>query len=188
MNQAIFLDRDGIIDELVFYPNTNEWESPRTLADLKVIESSFEPLARVAQAGWLLFLVTNQPSYAKGKTTKDALLDVNDTVMGILSEHAVPISKSYLCLHHPQGTVAEFSVKCECRKPGTLFLREAAQEFDLDLGESWMVGDQDTDLACGRAAGCKVALIEYAHSGDKRGSIEPDLRVRTIAEFVDHVL
>jgi histidinol-phosphate phosphatase family protein len=188
VSRALFLDRDGIIDDLVFYPSTNEWESPRTLADLHVIEDSFAPLVRAAGAGWLLFIITNQPSYAKGKATKDDLLDVHDTVMGILSEHAVPITKSYLCLHHPQGTVSEYAVACECRKPGILFLREAAREFDVDLADSWMVGDQDTDLACGRAAGCKVALIEYPHSANKRGTITPDLRCHDLDEFVSHLL
>lgn len=188
MSRAIFLDRDGIIDELVFYPSTNEWESPRSVADLRLIEGAFEPLARAAHAGWLLFIVTNQPSYAKGKVTKDELLDVHDTVVGALSEHAVPITKSYQCFHHPKGVVAELTIACECRKPGTLFLREAAREFDVDLEASWMVGDQDMDLACGRAAGCKVALIEYPHSANKRGKVEPDLRCRDLAEFVDHLL
>jgi D-glycero-D-manno-heptose 1,7-bisphosphate phosphatase len=185
--RALFLDRDGIIDELVFYENTGEWESPRRLSDLRLIEAAFEPLARLARAGWLLFVVTNQPSYAKGKVTKDELLDVHDTVLGALSEHAVPVTKSYQCFHHPEGIVPEYRMSCECRKPGTLFLREAAREFDVALSESWMIGDQDSDLACGRAAGCKVALIEYPQSANKRGKIEPDLRCRTLAEVASHL-
>lgn len=186
--RALFLDRDGVIDELVYYSSTDEWESPRTLADLHLIEEAFAPLGRAARAGWLLFVVTNQPSYAKGKVTKEELVAVHDAVLQAFSEHAVPVTKSYECFHHPQGIVPGYSIACECRKPGTLFLREAAREFRLNLAETWMVGDQDTDLACGRAAGCKVALIEYPRSGNKRGTIEPDLRCRSLSEFVDHLL
>ena len=71
MNRALFLDRDGVLDELVFYPSSNEWESPRTLDDLVMIDRHHRALQRFVDAGWLLFIVTNQPSYAKGKTTME---------------------------------------------------------------------------------------------------------------------
>jgi D-glycero-D-manno-heptose 1,7-bisphosphate phosphatase len=75
-----------------------------------------------------------------------------------------------------------------CRKPGTKSLRDAAAEFDVDLANSWMVGDQDSDLKCGRAAGCKVALIESRGSQSKRGNVEPDLRVRDLRELATSLI
>ncbi len=186
--RALFLDRDGVLDELVFYPSHGEWESPRQLSDLRLIEEAFPPLARAVRAGWLLFVVTNQPSYAKAKATREELTAVQDSVLKALSDNGAPVTESYQCFHHPDAVVPELRVACECRKPGTLFLREASREFNVDLKQSWMAGDQDSDLACGRAAGCRVALIEYPHSGYKRGAVEPDLRCRSIAEFVDHVV
>jgi D-glycero-D-manno-heptose 1,7-bisphosphate phosphatase len=180
MNRALFLDRDGVLDQLVFYPSSNEWEAPRTLDDLVMIEGVTEPLQRFVEAGWLLFIVTNQPSYAKGKTTMEDTRAVHDAVVAQLG---VPITQSYICLHHPEAIVPELRIACECRKPGTKSLRDAAHDFDIDLSASWMVGDQDTDLMCGRNAGCKVALIENERSADKRGEVEPDLRVRNLAEL-----
>lgn len=181
--RALFLDRDGVLDELVFYPSHDAWESPRTLPEIRLIDGVGPALERAARAGWLLFVVTNQPSFAKGKTSKEELVAIHETVM-----RGLPVTKSYTCFHHPGAIVPEYRVACRCRKPGTLFLREAAREFDVDLTQSWMVGDQDTDVACGRAAGCKVALIEYPHSDSKRGTIEPDVRSGSLAEFVDDLL
>ena len=173
MNRALFLDRDGVLDELVFYESAGEWESPRRVADLRMIEGIAQPLQRFLDAGWLLFIVTNQPSAAKGKTTEKDLREVQERVLASIG---VPITRAYVCFHHPDEG-------CGCRKPKPYFLLEAAREYDIDLAASWMVGDQDTDLACGRAAGCRVALIEHRGSEDKRGAIEPDLRVRNLGEL-----
>lgn len=182
MRKALFLDRDGVLDELVFYADTGEWESPRRVADVRLIEGAAEAARRAAEKGWLLVIVTNQPSYAKGKTTLEELAEVHEKVVA-----GLPIAKSCVCHHHPDSIVDALRVICECRKPGTLSLRDAARELDIDLAESWMAGDQDSDLRAGRAAGCRVALIEYAHSADKRGAVEPDLRCRDLKEFVEHV-
>ncbi len=185
MKRALFLDRDGVLDELVYYPSHDEWESPRRLADLVLIEGVNEPLQRFVDAGWLLFIVTNQPSFAKGKTSREELLDVHAAVLASLT---VPVARSYVCFHHPEAIVDELRVACECRKPGTKSLRDAAAEFNVDLASSWMAGDQDSDLKCGRAAGCGVALIESHGSHTKRGSVEPDLRVRDLSELADVIL
>ena len=185
MKRALFLDRDGILDELVFYRSSGEWESPRALADLVMLEGTREPLQRFVEAGWLLFIVSNQPSYAKGKVSRESLLEVHAAVVQALG---VPIARSYLCFHHPEATIAEMRIACDCRKPGTRSLLDASLEFDVDLSASWMVGDQDSDLACGRAAGCRVALIEHPGSSHKRGAIEPDLRVRDLEELAERVL
>jgi D-glycero-D-manno-heptose 1,7-bisphosphate phosphatase len=185
VKRALFLDRDGVLDELVYYPSHDEWESPRALEDLVLIAGVEEPLRRFVEAGWLLFIVTNQPSFAKGKTSRENLQAVHDAVVASLD---VPIARSYICFHHPDAIVDELRVKCECRKPGTKSLRDAAAEFDVDLARSWMVGDQDSDLKCGRAAGCKVALIESRGSASKRGNVEPDLRVRDLAELAAAIL
>jgi D-glycero-D-manno-heptose 1,7-bisphosphate phosphatase len=173
VKRALFLDRDGILDELVYYASHDEWESPRRLADLKMIDGVREPLQRFADAGWLLFIITNQPSFAKGKTTREELVEVEEAVLRNLG---VPITRDYVCFHRSEDL-------CVCRKPSPYFLHEAQKEFGLDLSASWMVGDQDSDLKCGRAAGCKVALIEHHGSGHKRGTVEPDLRCESLAEL-----
>lgn len=182
-NRALFLDRDGVLDELVYYASHDEWESPRRVEDLHMIGGIAAPLRHLADAGWRLVIVTNQPSYAKGKTSKESLEAVHRAVLDALAREGVVIARDYVCFHHPDAIVDELRVACDCRKPGTRFLRDAARELELDLARSWMVGDQDSDLACGRAAGCKVALLEHRGSAHKRGAIEPDLRVGSLEEL-----
>jgi D-glycero-D-manno-heptose 1,7-bisphosphate phosphatase len=178
MKRALFLDRDGVVDELVYYPSHDEWESPRRVADLKMIGGVTEPLRRFHDAGWLLFFVTNQPSAAKGKASTEELQEVHDAVVASID---VPVTRSYICFHRSEDA-------CECRKPKPYFLHEAARTFDIDLARSWMIGDQDSDLRCGRAAGCKVALLEHRGSEHKRGAVEPDLRVNDLAELAAQLI
>lgn len=178
MNRALFLDRDGIVDELVFYDSSGEWEAPRRIEDVRMIEGAAAALQRFAGAGWLLFFVTNQPNVAKGKAARTDVEAVHERV---IRELDVPVARSYLCFHQAED-------RCECRKPHPYFLHEAAREFDIELSQSWMIGDQDSDLLCGRAAGCKVALIEHRGSEHKRGSVEPDLRVSDLEELASALI
>ena len=185
MRRALFLDRDGVLDALVYYENTGEWEAPRTIEDLRILPGVKDSLRRAHDAGWLLCVITNQPSYAKGKVSRESLEAVHEE---FLRRVGAPIAKSGLCLHHPEAVVPAMRVACDCRKPGARFLREAAGELDIDLASSWMVGDQDSDLGAGRAAGCRVALIETPESANKRGRIEPDLRCRDLPDFIERVV
>lgn len=178
---ALFVDRDGVLDELVFYRSHGEWEAPRNVADLRMIEGAAEALLRAQQAGWPLFIITNQPSFAKGKTTLEELMEVHARVLENLAAAGVQIVESYRCYHAPDAG-------CVCRKPSPFFLREAARMHDLDLTASWVIGDQDTDMGAGRAAGCRIARIENPSSAHKRGKIQPDARFMHVAEAVDFIL
>jgi D-glycero-D-manno-heptose 1,7-bisphosphate phosphatase len=183
MKRALFLDRDGVVDDLVYYPSHAEWESPRNVADLHMREDAIEPLKRAGDAGWLLFLITNQPSYAKGKCPLGDLQEVHERVLDELKRRGVAITDSYVCYHHPDSKLSGFG-PCECRKPSPHFLKEAAQRYDIDLASSWMVGDQDTDVVTGINAGCGTALLKYEHSSGKRGSAKPDVVCANLAELV----
>jgi len=186
MNRALFLDRDGVINELVYYPSHKEWESPRAIEDLRLHPGIHEPLIKAQRAGWLLFLITNQPSYAKGKCSLESLEKIQDSVMQQLSAKGVTITGAYVCYHHPTSKIPGFGA-CECRKPSPFFIHEAARDHDIDLAKSWMVGDQDTDVETGRRAGVRTAVLTYERSGPKRGTVKADLVCSDLADFVRKV-
>lgn len=182
-NRALFCDRDGVVNEPVYYPSHGEWEAPRDVADLHMREGAAAALREANARGWLVFLITNQPSYAKGKCPLEALQRVHERVLEILALANVTITEAFVCYHHPTSTIPGFGA-CECRKPSPWFIRQAAASYDVDLGRSWMAGDQGTDIEAGRRAGCRTALIEYEHSEPKRGSLEADIVCADLAELV----
>ena len=186
MQKALFIDRDGVINHLVFYPSHGEWEAPRHVADLRLLPDAIPALRRAHADGWLLFLITNQPSYAKGKCSLQDLEEVHREVLSRLVSGGVVITDSFVCYHHPESKIPGYGA-CRCRKPSPWFITEAAKRHDLDLSQSWMVGDQDTDIETGHRAGCRTAQIEYEHSHRKRGGVEPDLVCTDLASLVESV-
>jgi D-glycero-D-manno-heptose 1,7-bisphosphate phosphatase len=180
---ALFLDRDGVLNELVFYPDTGEWESPRTPAELRIVPGAGPALRALRAAGWPLFIVSNQPSFAKGKTTLEALRAVAEALEARLLQEGVAFEAAYYCYHHPEGKVPGYSGPCQCRKPSPHFLHQAADRFGLDLKASWLVGDQDGDLLCARNAGCRSLLIPAAASSAKRGSVRPDAEAASLSRL-----
>ncbi len=182
--RAVFLDRDGVINHNVLNPATGELEAPLTAAEFKVLPGVPEALRSLQKAGYLLFVVSNQPNHAKGKSTLDELRAIDRKLQRELAAMRVEMAERYYCRHHPEGVVPEYSVVCECRKPSPYFLRKAAREFGIDLGQSWMVGDRVTDVECGRAAGVRTALV--GTSG--MPCVEADWTGEDLAEAVEHIL
>ena len=181
--RAVFLDRDGVLCDLVYYASSGEYESPRVVGDLRVRAGAPPLLATLRGLGWRLFLVSNQPSHAKGKTTMDSLRTVHARLEAVLAEGGARLDESFYCYHHPEAVVADLRGRCPCRKPSPHFLLEAARRWNLDLAASWMVGDQDVDIACGRAAGCRTMLIPDPASASKAGRERPDALCQNLGQI-----
>ncbi len=178
---AVFLDRDGVLTEPIWNPATGEYESPHTLHDLVYCPDIFAPLRGLMDAGFELFIVSNQPSYAKGKAALEDLQAIARAVEKDCRAHAVLFRDTYYCYHHPHGIVPAYTVPCLCRKPSPFFLLQAATRHELDLRRSWMVGDRDSDVRCGQRAGCRTILITHAHAGAHWGQSQPHYRTHDIA-------
>lgn len=159
MRRAVFLDRDGVLNENVLNPATGEWESPPRAEHFRLCEGVGPALSALRDAGFLLFVVSNQPNVAKGKATLAELDAIHERFVAELAAQNVWLDHAFYCLHHPEGSVAPYAGACACRKPSPHFLTLAAREFEVDLAESWMIGDRDTDIACGAAAGTKTIFI-----------------------------
>ena len=143
MNKAVFLDRDGVLNPLVYNCTTNAYESPHTPADFSLYPYTEKSLRRLKEAGYYNLVVSNQPSFAKGKTSLENILEIEELLAVFSEEHGGLIAKAYYCHHHPMGVVPQYTCICRCRKPGTLFLEQAAQEFGLDSCACWFVGDRE---------------------------------------------
>lgn len=166
---AIFLDRDGVLNDPVGSPP----ESPYHPADVRLAPSAAEGVRSLREAGYALVVVTNQPAAAKGTATVEALDAVSARVRELLG---VEFDGWYTCLHHPAGVVPYLSGVCDCRKPAPGMLLQAAHDLDLALPESWIVGDTDADIEAGRRAGIRTVLIPHPGSAHRRtGVARPDL-------------
>lgn len=184
MKPAVFLDRDGVINELVLNPLTGEYEPPHSPEDLLLISGVIPALRELQLAGFELFLVSNQPDYAKGKATLEQIHAVHGRLDHCLRAAGVQFREYYYCYHHPKGIVPEYSFVCECRKPKPYFLLKAARDYGIDLESSWMIGDRDTDIECGKGAGVQTILITYSPSTEYQGSSHPDFLVRNLGEAI----
>ena len=148
MTPAVFLDRDGVLNAIV--TRDGKPASPRSLDEFTIEPGVPDALRIIAEAGFLLFAVTNQPDIRRGLLT-DAVLDA---MAGRLLEK-LPLREVLACRHDDRDA-------CTCRKPKPGMLHDLAARWPIDLHRSFMIGDQDRDMTCGRAAGC--ATIQLAKS------------------------
>lgn len=153
--KAIFLDRDGVINKYVgFLRDINEFE---------LIEGVTDAIKRINESGYLAIVVTNQPVIARGEVSYEELREIHNKLETILGKEGAYLDAIYYCPHHPhkgyEGEIPELKIDCECRKPKPGMLIKAAKDFNIDLSQSWMIGDSENDILAGKAAGCKTVLI-----------------------------
>jgi D-glycero-D-manno-heptose 1,7-bisphosphate phosphatase len=186
---AVFVDRDGVINELVPDPVSRRPESPLRVADVRLIPGAAAALRGLVEAGWRLVGVSNQPSAAKGLIPVADVHAIQARVLELLGAEGARFDDFRLCLHHPQGVVPELAGDCDCRKPAPGLLFAAAGEMDIDLRRSWIVGDTDGDVLAGRAAGCQTILVEHPGSDHKRtAELRPDAVVTDLTAAAAFIL
>ncbi|MDO8460068.1 MAG: HAD-IIIA family hydrolase [Nanoarchaeota archaeon] len=157
MKKAIFLDRDGVInddekDEFIYKKD-----------DIFVRTSSKESLRKMKDKGYLLICITNQPLIARGLASEKEVEEINNLINQKIGNL---IDRFYICPHHPEmhpdvpEHAKKYRIVCNCRKPSPGMLITAAKDFDIDLKKSWMIGDMITDIIAGKSTGCKTILIK----------------------------
>ncbi len=159
--KAIFLDRDGTINKYVGFLRKEE--------EFELLPGVTEALSKVNTSGFLAVVVTNQPVIARGEITVPELQNIHNKMETLLGLDGVFVDAIYYCPHHPhkgyEGEVPELKIDCNCRKPKPGLLIQAAQDLNIDLSQSWMVGDSENDILAGITAGCKTALIGQGNFG-----------------------
>ena len=159
--KAIFLDRDGTINKYVGFL--------RNIDDFELLPGVAEAIKMINSSGYLAIVATNQPVIARGEVTIPQLTDIHNKMETLLGKAGAYIDALYYCPHHPhkgyEGEVPELKIDCDCRKPKPGMLIQAAQDYNIRLEDSWMIGDGENDVKCGIAAGCKTALIGEGEYG-----------------------
>lgn len=176
--KAIFLDRDGTINKYVGFL--------RDLDQFELIDGVAEAIRRINSSGYLCIVVTNQPVIARGEVSEAELQVIHNKMETLLGAEGAYIDGLYYCPHHPdkgfEGEVKELKIDCDCRKPKPGLLLRAAEDYNIDLSRSWMIGDGKNDVGAGKAAGCKTALIGNSEE------CEDDISAENLLAVVEEIL
>ena len=177
--KAIFLDRDGTINKYVGFLRKEE--------EFELLPGVADAIKKINKSGYLAVVVTNQPVIARGEVTFEGLETIHNKMETLLGMEGAYLDGIYFCPHHPhsgyEGEVKELKIDCECRKPKPGMLLKAAEDLNIDLSQSYMVGDGENDIKAGKAAGCKTVLLntECEYYGQ-------DICVVSLKDFVDQYL
>lgn len=171
--KAVFLDRDGTIN--------TEYEDGGLddITKTELIPGGFEAFERLAKLNYKLFIVTNQNCVAEGRISDQEFHAINDKIVDLIKPSGAVITRTYYCAHDP-------SDGCDCKKPKPGMLQQAAEEFDINLAESYMIGDRDTDVLTGINAGTKTIKLSGGLFG-QLDNVNPDFEARNLLEAIKYI-
>ena len=183
--KAIFLDRDGTINVLNgFLSNIDDFEFLPGIA---------EAIKKINNSEYLVIVATNQPVVARGECTLEKLEQIHMKMELELGKQGAYLDDLFYCPHHPdkgyKGENIEFKIDCNCRKPKTGMLKQAANKYNIDLKQSWFIGDTTMDIKTGINAGTKTILVNTGEAGlDKKYNVVPDYNFENLLQAVDFIL
>lgn len=172
---AIFLDRDGVLIQR--HDLTWQKKQLRLSPNIAPVLKSFN------KKNIPVIVITNQPVVARGWISEDGVGYLHDIIQKRLKKRGAYIDKFYFCPHHPEATIKEYRIKCECRKPNTGLFKKAAKEFNIDLKRSFSIGDMTQDILAGKRAKMKTILLTNSgHKGnDGKFDAKPDYKEPTLS-------
>ncbi len=153
--KAVFLDRDGVINELVYHQEQGIIDSPFKVEQFRLLPGVGQAIKKLRETGYKVILASNQPAIAKGNMSEETFEKIRQKMNEALAEEGASLDAEYYCPHHPEAKIKSFKVDCKCRKPRPGLLLRAARDMDIDLSQSWMVGDNVTDVKAGKEAGTR---------------------------------
>ena len=178
-NKAIFLDRDDtLIEDAGYIDNPDQ---------VKLLDGASEALRELKEMGYKLVVATNQSGVARGIVTEEVLDDIHNRLKQSLAERGAFLDQIYYCPYHPDGVNPKYRKESDRRKPNPGMLLTAAEEMDIDLGQSWCIGNSSRDVEAGLRAGCKTILINHPshHKQPEFNAPAPDYRAVNIKEAVN---
>lgn len=183
--KAIFLDRDGTINEYVGFLRKEE--------DFRLIPGVSEAIKKINNSGYLAIVVTNQPVIARGEVTEEELEEIHKKMETLLGLDGAYIDDIYYCPHHPdkgfEGEIPELKIECDCRKPKTGMLEKAAREHNIDLSSSIMIGDSTLDIKMAENAGMQSVLLKTGQKGeDGKYEVSPTLIAEDLNDAINKII
>jgi D-glycero-D-manno-heptose 1,7-bisphosphate phosphatase len=189
--EAVFIDRDGVLNDLWYEPDLGRVDSPLHPDHVRLAGRAALAVRMLNEAGVACVVVSNQPAVAKGKTSWALLEQVTRRLVTELAQHGGTLDGIFYCVHHPEGMRDKLRIACENRKPLPGLLRNAATTLDLNLASCWMVGDAPADITAGRAAGCRTAWVGHRRCDTCAtwgGDALPDLTAADLFDAVAAIL
>lgn len=188
---AVFLDRDGVINRYAYNAELGTVDTPATPSEFELLPGAAEAVAALNGMNLPVIVVSNQPGIAKGKLSPKLLDAINEEMRVQLARAGARLDAVLYCRHHPEAVVADYRADCDCRKPKPGLLLRAALERNLDLRESYFIGDDASDVLAGRAAGVTTILLSphrctVCEEFSSRGAV-PDLLARDLGHAVSAV-
>ena len=186
MNRAVFLDRDGTVNEEVGYL--------KDLGQLRLIPGAGSAIRRLHDAGLTVVLITNQSGVARGYFTESFVHDTHALLEKMLQKEGAQLDGIYYCPHHPTAGNSRYTMMCDCRKPGTGLINQAARDLDIDIQRSYVVGDKWSDIELGQRAGAHCILVRSGFAADDAGNVrppqvkDPDFVAHTISDAADWII
>lgn len=183
--KAIFLDRDGTINEYVGFLRKKE--------EFELIPGVSEAIKKINNSGYLAIVVTNQPVIARGEVTEEELEEIHKKMETLLGLDGAYIDDIYYCPHHPdkgfEGEIPELKIECDCRKPKIGMLEKAAREHNIDLSSSIMIGDSTLDIKMAENAGMQSALLKTGQKGeDGKYDVSPTLIAEDLNDAINKII
>ena len=190
--RAVFVDRDGVINELVYFPDHGIIDTPFTVEQLKLMPGASLAIKKLHSAGYQVVIISNQPGIAKGHLSQATFDKIREKMHAELAKDGATVDDEYYCFHHPEAIIPRFRTSCDCRKPKPGMLLKAAHEMGIDLSLSWFIGDNLSDIKAGKNAGCRTILIgkmkcELCDLMDKEG-IKPDFIHTSLLEAAQFIV
>ncbi len=189
--RAVFLDRDGVLNELIYNSEGDISESPRSPQQFRLLPKVGEAIRTLNQSGFKVIIVSNQPDIAKGKTSEEAFNRIRRRMVRLLARSGAHIDGEYYCFHHPHAAVRKYRRNCQCRKPKPGLILKATREMKLSTRHSYMVGDRPADIIAGGAAKCTTVWLndmkcEYC-TIMRRMHVQPKLIFRNLFEAAAYI-
>ncbi len=172
-NRAVLLDRDGVLNKAIIrdgkpYP-------PASLNEVVILPGARFALPILKREGFFLVGITNQPDVARGKQNREVVESINNYLLDQL-----PILEIFVCYHDNKDN-------CDCRKPKSGLIHKAAKKYDVDLAQSYMIGDRWKDIEAGKRAGCKTIFINYQYD-ENPTDLEPDYSVNEVSKIIEIII